>query len=125
MFTFRAIKKLKINSAGGPDGIKPVFLKNTVRELFHPLTILFETFFHSSYVPNIWRTAHFTPVFKNGDPTLPSNYRPISLTCICSKIMETIIKDQLMYYLMDNKLITKHQHAFFTPLNLYSTFGMY
>ena len=57
MFTFRAIKKLKINSAGGPDGIKPVFLKNTVRELFHPLTILFETFFHSSYVPNIWRTA--------------------------------------------------------------------
>ena len=37
---------------------------------------------------------------------------PISLTFICSKIIETIIKDQLMYYLMNNKLISRHQHGF-------------
>jgi hypothetical protein len=54
-----------------------------------------------------------TPVFKKGDATNPLNYRPIALTCtIFCKIMERLIKDQLLNYLLHKKLITKYEHGF-------------
>ena len=64
------------------------------------------------YVPPIWRTAFVRPVFKGGDSTLLNNYRPISLTCTCCKIMEGIISDKLLDYLFVNNSISKHQHGF-------------
>ena len=61
---------------------------------------------------SIWRTAYVRPIFKGGDATSINNYRPISLTCTCCKLMESIINDQLVDYLFTNDLITKHQHGF-------------
>ena len=68
--------------------------------------------FDSTFVPNIWLKAHVTPIFKKGDSSSPSNYRPISLTCSLCKVMETIIKDQIVSYLSANGLLSKEQHAF-------------
>ena len=53
-------------------------------------------------------TAHF----KKGSPSDPANYRPISLTCTCCKILESIITSQVLQFLQDHNLITKHQHGF-------------
>ena len=52
------------------------------------------------------------PKFKKGDPSNPSNYRPIALTCTCCRILETIISSDLIQFLTDHKLITRHQHGF-------------
>ena len=56
--------------------------------------------------------AHVTPIFKKGDSCAVSNYRPISLTSVFSKIMESEIRDQMVQYLVTNGIITKHQHGF-------------
>ena len=106
--------KLNINSSGGPDGIKPILLKNIAHAIHKPLAFLFECLFLNGCVPVDWRRAHITPIFKKGDPTLVSNYRPISLTSVCCKVMETVIKNHIMNYLLDRKLISRQQHGFLT-----------
>ena len=109
---YMKLKNLKTNSAGGPDLLCPMFLKNVSYFSASPLAFMFEEFFKNSYVPSIWRTAYVRPIFKCGDATSINNYRPISLTCTCCKLMESIINDQLVDYLFTNDLITKHQHGF-------------
>ena len=72
---------------------------------------MFEEFFRNSFVPPVWRTAFVRPIiFKSGDSSALNNYRPVPLTCTCSKIMESIVSDQLLDYLSENNLTTKHQH---------------
>ena len=62
-------------------------------------------------LPNIWKTANVSIIFKKGHRSYPSNYRPISLTCIACKIMESIIKDVVMTYL-ENNLLSNCQFGF-------------
>ena len=64
------------------------------------------------YFPPDWLRAFITPVYKKGDPTCPHTYRPIALTCTVCKIMESIIKDQLLSYLLRKNLISRNQHGF-------------
>jgi hypothetical protein len=107
-----AIKKLRANSKGGPDGLPPVFLKTCSSQLSTPLAYIYNQCMEQGYLAPDWLRAYITPVFKKGDATNPLNYRPIALTCTICKIMESVIKDQLLNYLLHKKLITKHQHGF-------------
>ena len=77
-----------------------------------PLSTLFRSLIDLCSVPSEWRHSIITPKFKKGSPTDPSNYRPIALTCTCSKVLESIISIQMIQYLLDHKLITPHQHGF-------------
>ena len=61
---------------------------------------------------NIWKTANVSSIFKKGDRSDPSNYRPISLTCVACKIMESIIKDVFITYLLENNLLSNCQFGF-------------
>ena len=108
----RAIRKLTAKSKGGPDGLPPIFLKTCSEQLAAPLAYLYSQCMEFSYLPPDWLRAYITPVFKKGDPSSPLNYRPIALTCTICKIMEVIIKDQLINYLLRHNLISKHQHGF-------------
>ena len=78
-------------------------------------------------VPPIWKTAIIVPVFKKGDPTDVQNYRPISLTCVASKIMERVIVQQMTSYFMKCNLINNSQHGFIvnrsTCTNLLESFN--
>jgi hypothetical protein len=107
-----AIKKRRANSKGGPDGLPPVFLKTCSSQLSTPLAYIYNQYMEQGYLAPDWLRAYITPVFKKGDATNPLNYRPIALTCTICKIMESVIKDQLLNYLLHKKLITKHQHGF-------------
>jgi len=109
---FRHLSELNAKSGGGPDGLTSVLLINVASTLAQPLSLLYTASFELSAIPDIWKAAIVTPVFKKGSPTAASNYRPISLTCIVCKIMESIIKNQLIAYLLEKKLITKQQHGF-------------
>ena len=81
-----AIKELSPNSAGGPDGIPTSLLINCAEEIEPVLKIVFFTF-SSSLIPTSFKEAAIIPVFKSGDKSLPSNYRPISLTSVHSKVI--------------------------------------
>lgn len=108
----RVIKKLNIKTKGGPDEIPPIFFKNCCDELSYPLALFFTFSFENSILPEVWLKSFITPIFKKGNSSDPNNYRPISLTCTMCKIMESIIKDQLVQYLNNKGLISKYQHAF-------------
>ena len=53
-----------------------------------------------------------TAIFKKGSVTSPGNYRPVSLTSIACKILESIIREQVMDFLNDNHLLSEDQHGF-------------
>jgi len=78
----RNIKKLKSSGGAGPDGLPSEFYKNTASFIAFPLSVIFNISLQTGELPDIWRCASITPVFKKGSPADSSNYRPISLTCI-------------------------------------------
>ena len=53
-----------------------------------------------------------TPLHKKAEKELASNYRPISLTCIACKVMESIIKDEINSFMINNSLLTNLQYSF-------------
>ena len=120
-----AIKKLKPNSASGPDGFPPLLFKKVSASLAEPLSLLFTSFFSMGQVPQEWLRAIVTPVYKSGPASNAKNYRPISLTSVACKLMERIIVCEILCYLRCNNLISKQQHGFLsrrsTTTNLLET----
>ena len=76
------------------------------------MAIIFQASLDKMSLPNIWKTANVSSIFKKGHRSDPSNYRPISLTCVACKIMESIIKDVVMTYLLENNLLSNCQLGF-------------
>lgn len=109
---FKHLTQLPPKKSGGPDGLGAQFLKNLAPSLALPLSLLFNYSFNCGDMPDIWKMANVTPIFKKGQTCDPGNYRPISLTCVLCKLMESIIKDAVTNHLLVNKLITKQQHGF-------------
>ena len=63
-------------------------------------------------MPLVWLKAYLTLIYKKGDSSKACNYRPISLTCTMCKLMEVIVKDHVMKYLLSKGRDSKEQHAF-------------
>ena len=76
------------------------------------LDIIFQFSLETMSLPNIWKTANVSNIFKKGDRSDPSNYRPISLTCVACKIVESIIKHVVITYLLENNLLSNCQFGF-------------
>lgn len=107
-----ALHSLSSTLSAGPDGFPALFLKNLAPVLGPPLAIIFEVSFRLGELPDQWRSANVIPIFKKGCASDVSNYRPISLTCVCCRVMERIIKDRMLTFLLSAKLISPHQHGF-------------
>jgi hypothetical protein len=89
-----------------------LIVSNCIDELSYPLSLLFTFSFEHGILPESWLTSFISPIFKKGNSADANNYRPIALTdCMC-KLMETIIKDQIVHFLAATGLISKSQHAF-------------
>ena len=67
---------------------------------------------HSGEIPKEWSLANMCPLFKKGDRSLASNYRPVSLTCIPCKLLEHIVCSNIMAHLDEHELLSDRQHAF-------------
>ena len=80
--------------------------------LVKPLTVLYTNSLDREVVPADWKDAGVTPLFKKEKRADPQNYRPISLTCILGKMMESIIKDCILEHLDKHNLIKDSQHGF-------------
>ena len=63
-------------------------------------------------LPEDWRNANISPIFKKGDRHTAANYRPVSLTCVCCKMLEHIICRHIMNHLEHYKILTNLQHGF-------------
>ena len=107
-----AIHELSTSSAAGPDGIPSSLLVNCATELAPILLIVFTHSLSSGVVPPSFKLAAITPVFKSGDRTTPSNYRPISLTSVFSKVLERIIRKQVSSFIDKKGCLNSTQHGF-------------
>nr|VZI18958.1 unnamed protein product [Spirometra erinaceieuropaei] len=104
--------KLKEGTSPGPDEIPAKLLKELATELAEPLSVLFQASLDAGRLPPEWKAAWISPIHKNGSRASANNYRPVSLTSICCKVMEQIIKRELMRFLEQNHLLCDAQHGF-------------
>jgi hypothetical protein len=108
----KKLKCLKTDKSPGSDGIHPVILQKIAPVLAKPLYIIFSTSLRTATLPQEWKTAQVSAIYKKGPKKLAQNYRPISLTCIACKIIESIIRDTLMDHFYKNNLLSTRQYGF-------------
>jgi len=108
----KALFKLDIDKATGPDSIPARVLKKAAPELAKPLARLFQLLMNKHYMPNQWKLAHVIPCYKKKDKHDPSNYRPVSLLSIISKVMEGLINKTLWKHINKHQLISDKQFGF-------------
>ena len=106
------LRRRKPNKSPGPDNIHPRLLKELADVLALPISLLFQKSLESKQLPQDWKSANVTPIFKKGNKGDSKNYRPVSLTSIICKMMENLVRKQLLDNLMMNDLILVHQHGF-------------
>ncbi|MES9994358.1 MAG: reverse transcriptase family protein [Candidatus Thiodiazotropha sp.] len=106
------LKSLKTGKAAGPDSIDNRLLKELAQPLCAPLADLFNFSIAKGKVPNLWKQANVTPVFKKNDPSDVSNYRPISLLNTLGKVLEKIVHKYVFNFLNDHHVITTLQSGF-------------
>ena len=109
---FKKLNSLNISKSCGPDGLHPKVLKELAPVLDYPLKLLFDKTIRDGELPNAWKMAEVKPIFKKGDKSDPSNYRPVSLTSIVCKIFESYIRDALYNHLVDTGLLSDNQFGF-------------
>jgi len=81
------LSKLCTQKSMGPNGMNPQMLRELADVIAEPLSIIFERSWRTEEVPEDWRKANVTPVFKKGKKDDPGNYRPVSLTSIPGKVV--------------------------------------
>ena len=123
------LKSLNVGKAVGPDSISNRLLKELAVPLSLPLCDLFNFSLQNGQVPTSWKEANVTPIHKKDDPSIVSNYRPISLLNTIGKAMEKIVHKHLFNFFRDNNTLTSLQSGFVPGdstvnqlVDLYNTF---
>ena len=108
----KKIKAMKDNKSPGVDGIPPKLLMETVEQISIPLAIVFNLSLKEGVVPFEWKEANIIPLFKKGSRNKSENYRPVSLMSVICKLLERLIKDHMVDFLVKHKLLNSSQHEF-------------
>ena len=106
------LKKLNSNKSAGPDGFYPRVITETEEETAPHFCNIFRTSLEQRKAVRDWKLQNISPLFKKGSKDDPGNYRPISLTSVPGKMLESIIADDMMSHLEHNKLILDSQQGF-------------
>ena len=108
----KILKNINASKAMGPDGIHPRVLKELAPNISEVMAHFFQQSINRGTIPDEWKNANICPLFKKNDRTIPSNYRPVSLTCITCKLLEHIICSNLMQHFEKHNILNSRQHAF-------------
>ena len=106
------LKRFSPRKSTGPDNIPTKILKLGARSLSPILSCLINECFSSGFFPKCLKLARVTPIFKGGDPSSPSEWRPISIVPVLSKLIEKLVCTRLNKYLIKNKILTNYQFGF-------------
>ena len=104
--------KININKSIGPDEIHPRLLAELAEHLAEPVSLLVNKSFQYGVIPKDWKEAYITPIYKKGPKCHAENYRPISLTCILSKLVESLVRTKVLMHLQKNDLLSTRQYGF-------------
>ncbi|UYV79509.1 hypothetical protein LAZ67_17002943, partial [Cordylochernes scorpioides] len=108
-----ALENTDLNKTPGPDGIHGQMISNLGKNGKERLLDIFNNSWKTGKLPQDWKTATIIPIKKlDKSADDPKNYRPISLTSICCKLMEKIILRRLTYHLDTKNLVPEEQYGF-------------
>jgi hypothetical protein len=108
----KKLSKLKPSKSPGPDGFHPKLINKLKHVLGQPLSILFNLSILQRKLPQSWKDANITAIFKKGSRKEAGNYRPVSLTSILCKVLESFVRDSIVKHMNHNKLFSPYQHGF-------------
>ena len=94
------------------DGFNARVLKECSTQISPILALIFNESLAQGNVPDDWRHANLSPVFKKGEKYDAANYRPVSLTCICCKTLEHILVSNINKHLALDSILADCQHGF-------------
>ncbi|UYV75239.1 FAHD1 [Cordylochernes scorpioides] len=110
---YYALENTDPNKTPGPDGIHGQMISNLGKNGKEILLDIFNNSWKTGKLPQDWKTATIIPIKKlDKSADDPKNYRPISLTSICCKLMEKIILRRLTYHLDTRNLLPEEQYGF-------------
>ena len=122
------IRSLKLGKSGGPDGIIPEMVVNTIDEISEILLVLFNEILNTGSFPENWANSVLCPMYKSGSMNDPNNFRGIFLIDILNKILTGILYDRLYTWAEENSKIDESQAGFrkgystidniFTPMSM-------
>ena len=107
----KLLSNINPHKASGPNNIPCRLLKQLAPELAPCLSSIFLESLNSGLLPQNWKQARIAPAFKKGSTCMPENYRPISLTCVCCKLLEHIVYSHIHKHLDSNNILTTLQHG--------------
>lgn len=107
------IYSLSGSKATGHDGISNVLIKAGIPVIAPVLTRIINNAIRTSSFPETWKVGKIAVIYKNkGEKTAPNNYRPITLLCSLSKVLEKVLFKQILSYFQDNGLMDPRQYGF-------------
>ena len=101
----KLLKDLNSHLAAEPDEMKPRVLQKFSDVIASILQVIFQRSLNTGRVHKDWSTAFVCPLFKKGDTSLASNYRPVSLTSILCKVPEHIVTTNVIIHMDKNNLL--------------------
>ncbi|KFQ19043.1 hypothetical protein N331_02873, partial [Merops nubicus] len=99
------LRNLNIHKSMGPDEMYPRVLRELADVVAKPLSMIFETSWHSGEVPGDWKKGNIPSIFKKGRKKDPGNYQAVSLTSVSQKVMEQIHLEAILGHVEDRKVI--------------------
>ena len=100
------------DSAAGWDGLKAFIMKQIKEVIVTPLVHICNLSLTTGIFPDELKIANVVPIFKSGDDMVFSNYRPVSVLPIFSKLLEGLVYNRLVESINDNKLLYDFQFGF-------------
>ena len=106
------LENLDEGKSGGPDYLSCKILKLFAPIIASCLTEIFQYSLESRTIPSIWKVARVIPIYKKGSKEMPTNYRPVSLTCVTCKLLEHIVSSKIYEHLSLYNVLHDSQHGF-------------
>ncbi len=108
----KLIRGLSASKSCGVDGLTARLIKSCGAAIYKPLTHIFNVSLSKGIFPTIWKVARVTPLYKDGAHDDCSNYRPISVLPILSKVFERLVHERVYSYISANGLLNECQAGF-------------
>ena len=108
----KQLQTLNINKASGPDEIPARILQDYAQHCGPILKHIMQQSYDTGDLPQYWLRTRIVAIHMNGMKSDPGNYCPVSITCICSKIMKHIILSHIAKHLAANRILIGNQHGF-------------
>ena len=108
----KMLKRVKVDKSPGMDKIHPRLLRETALTISTPLHMIFNASLRVQEIPDEWKKAQISAIFKKEEKSQAGNYRPVSLTSVVCKVMESLVREHIINHMKNNSFFSDRQYGF-------------